>query len=68
MCEPDVFIGNNRITINTATVMKILTDWLHVNVSGGPYKVTGWEVNSDLDGIEFDFQAVELKEKAKAKG
>lgn len=56
MCEPDVFIGTNKITINSATVMKMLVDWIHVNVSGGTYKVTSWEVNSDLDGIEFDFQ------------
>lgn len=57
MSEPDVFIGTNTIILNSETVIKLLNDWLHVNVSGGPYKVTGWDFNDD-NCIEFGFHPV----------
>lgn len=55
-----VYIGRNMLTINQATMNRIVEDWIHVNHSGGPYKVVSVEQDSTPPaGFAVEFESVE---------
>lgn len=52
-----VYIGRNKLVISHATMNRIVQDWIHVNHSGGPYRVV--RVEGDDDEFEVHFESVE---------
>lgn len=51
----EVLIGDsNYLSLNAKTMLAILTDWLNVNISGGPYQVV------ELDADDHDNQRLRI--------
>lgn len=55
MEQGEVLIGDSTyLSLNINTMLAILTDWVNVNISGGPYKVT------ELDADDNDSQRLRI--------